>query len=828
MKVKIKKKRSFAAAAGAAVGTIAEILILFLAGLATAAYFWCFRTWPALTANELVYHMTANLDGTGSQIILSGGLQVGIPAALWLLFLIAVIGIRGKRQKRKFRISLAAVIAAMAVIAGEAYSFSSRIELGTYLRAQNSESSFIDDNYVYPSTVEMTFPEKKRNLIYIYLESMETTFSDLENGGGFKENYIPELTQIAQENEDFSGDTEALNGGISYSKTNYTMGAIFAQSLAIPLQTLALNNTMDTQENFYADAVGLGDVLQKNGYRQIFLCGSEAVFGGRELFFTDHGNFEIRDYNRAVQQGKIPSDYYRWWGYEDEKLFTYAKEAVQELSDGEEPFNLTILTVDTHFEDGYVCDRCPNTFGSNQYANVLACSSAQVAEFVEWLKTQDCYENTTIILTGDHKTMDTDFCDDMADQGYNRKAYLSIINSAVEPEDPSHRREFSTIDMFPTTLAAMGVRIKGNRLGLGTNLFSEEKTLTEIFGADTMNTELDNYSELLDELGKVEITEGLAQKTYDNLQVAMKKKLNSLQFMVEGADYYDGSEKKITAYMDPIDDPAELEVLETDHLLLDNGEEIPTIGERTIKRESKKTDDGYSVSLKISSVDTEYLNVRLYSESANGEKYLIYDHCYSTGLYKSTGLDTYLKALEKMTDVDIFIAVKDDASTSLTRENVRNMKALGLNKDLSGKFRQSYIAAITEDGIVEKLSGERITETFTLSDGTECTLTSLGDPGEIEDASTAEAAAEDEEGKGEDNSQKTSAENAEGSESSENSSALSTGETPRETVVASILLNDTEYAKNERGLNIVVRSRISGEVIDSVYVDTYENDKIMR
>ena len=33
-------------------------------------------------------------------------------------------------------------------------------------------------------------------------------------------------------------------------------------------------------------------------------------------------------------------------------------------------------------------------------------------------------------------------------------------------------RDFSTLDFFPTTLASLGVQIEGDRLGLGTNLFS--------------------------------------------------------------------------------------------------------------------------------------------------------------------------------------------------------------------------------------------------------------------------------------------------------------------------------------------------------------------
>ena len=59
-----------------------------------------------------------------------------------------------------------------------------------------------------------------------------------------------------------------------------------------------------------------------------------------------------------------------------------------------------MLTVDTHFEDGYVCDECDDTFGDNQYANVMACSSRRVAEFVKWVQSQDFYENTTIVISG--------------------------------------------------------------------------------------------------------------------------------------------------------------------------------------------------------------------------------------------------------------------------------------------------------------------------------------------------------------------------------------------------------------------------------------------
>ena len=38
------------------------------------------------------------------------------------------------------------------------------------------------------------------------------------------------------------------------------------------------------------------------------------------------------------------------------------------------------------------------------------------------------------------------------------------------------------MDLFPTTLSSMGVEIEGNKLGLGTDLFSNEETLMEKLG----------------------------------------------------------------------------------------------------------------------------------------------------------------------------------------------------------------------------------------------------------------------------------------------------------------------------------------------------------
>ena len=74
---------------------------------------------------------------------------------------------------------------------------------------------------------------------------------------------------------------------------------------------------------------------------------------------------------------------------------------------------------------------------------------------------------------------------------YKRTVYNTIINAdCTYKENVTENRDFSTMDMFPTTLAALGVEIDGNKLGLGTNLFSGEETLREELGANYINKEL--------------------------------------------------------------------------------------------------------------------------------------------------------------------------------------------------------------------------------------------------------------------------------------------------------------------------------------------------
>ena len=76
---------------------------------------------------------------------------------------------------------------------------------------------------------------------------------------------------------------------------------------------------------------------------------------------------------------------------------------------------------------------------------------------------------------------------------YQRTLYNTIINSPINPEKEKNRL-YSSFDMFPTTLAALGVKIEGDKLGLGVNLFSNKETLIEKYGYEYLNEEISKKS----------------------------------------------------------------------------------------------------------------------------------------------------------------------------------------------------------------------------------------------------------------------------------------------------------------------------------------------
>ncbi|MDE7434943.1 MAG: LTA synthase family protein [Lachnospiraceae bacterium] len=478
-------------------------LLFAVAAAVIAGVYWAWGQFGELDLSKIIFHLRESTEGTNWDAFTEGFVWAAVAASVCaginlllqrLLNKQGTLQIQVHRWKLRFHLdtfsrhyiwySAAAVI--LSIVLALSY-----VGVPTYARNRLNKTTIYEDYYVDPVTANVTFPEKKRNLIYIYMESMETTFMSAEHGGAEYGEFIPELYQMQMDNTNFA-EPGHINGAYSTYGTTWTMGGLVAQTCGVPLNLPLDGNELGYHIELLSGAGSIGQVLDAEGYRQEFLMGSAGGFGGRDSFFVRHGNYAIKDYYYAVDQEWIDPDYFVWWGYEDQKLYEYARNELLELAESGEPFNLTMLTVDTHFVGGYTCEICKDEFGDDSYANAIACGSRQVSEFVEWVKQQDFYDNTTIIICGDHPTMDEAYMqvsvgDDLRD--YPRRAYTVIINGAREYE-LGYDRVFTTMDMCPTTLASLGAVIEGDRLGLGTDLYSTTPTLAELMGLEQLDQEL--------------------------------------------------------------------------------------------------------------------------------------------------------------------------------------------------------------------------------------------------------------------------------------------------------------------------------------------------
>ena len=472
------------------------IICLLIAFGATVTIEWLYDTFGHLSMDEIIFHIKVPIEGTNTDIVFTFIkeciFKVIIPTAIISFVLIYPIvkdiniikdKIHTSERRRTIVISFTISIAILLVSVNRIIKTT---DIKEYIENQRHDSKFILEEYIDPKTAKVEFPEEKRNLIYIFLESMETTYYSTKEGGMAEESLIPEISKLAKENINFSNNEKNIGGAYTLYGTTWTSGAMCAQTAGVPLKLSIDNNSLGKYSTFLGGAYSIGQILQDNGYNNFLLLGSDATFGGRRSLFKQHGDYEIWDFESAMLENKISEKI--WWGYTDNLLFDYAKEKIIELSKKEEPFNFTMLTADTHFPEGYKCEDCMNKW-DEQYKNVISCSSKKVGEFIEWIQEQDFYKNTTVVISGDHLTMQSNFFEIEEGQEYEKKVVNVIINSAIKTKN-TKSRQYSTMDLYPTTLAALGVKIEGDKLALGTNLFSEEQTLIEKYGVENVNNEL--------------------------------------------------------------------------------------------------------------------------------------------------------------------------------------------------------------------------------------------------------------------------------------------------------------------------------------------------
>lgn len=356
------------------------------------------------------------------------------------------------------------------MLAGSLPFLANELSFWTYLEQQHY-GDYFRDHYVPAGRIDA--PAHKRNLVLVYVESLESTY---DRADLFQRNLLAPLEQATAGWANFRR-FEQTEG------TGWTMGGIVSSQCGVPLRPHKMklsggngfwvdehghhidgNRLHENATGFLPGVTCLGDILAQAGYRNVFLGGADPEFAGKGMFLVTHGYHEVLGHEDWLRRGETAMN---GWGLGDERLLAQAKQRYDQLQQSGQPFNLTLLTLDTHPPHGYPSPSCQQR-GARNFPDIVECSAGLVADFVRHVRASDTAGNTDIVVMGDHLSMANDA---YAQLSHVRPRYVFNRFYSPRPLPAPNREHIHHFDVLPTVLDMLGFRFGDGRLGLGASGF---------------------------------------------------------------------------------------------------------------------------------------------------------------------------------------------------------------------------------------------------------------------------------------------------------------------------------------------------------------------
>jgi hypothetical protein len=204
---------------------------------------------------------------------------------------------------------------------------------------------------------------------------------------------------------------------------------------------------------FLDKATCLPDILRQADYQQVFMGGASLEFAGKGDFLKLHSFDQVL--GKAELRRELPdSSYLGGWGLFDDSLFALALQQYQRMAAAEKPFNLTLLTVDTHHPGGEPSSSCsPYAEIDNSILHAVHCTDYLIGNFIEQLKQHPAYEDTVVVMVSDHLALRNNAFS-LFPKGYERRLYFNVLNS---DQLASSQVLATPMDLAPTILEMLDI-----------------------------------------------------------------------------------------------------------------------------------------------------------------------------------------------------------------------------------------------------------------------------------------------------------------------------------------------------------------------------------
>lgn len=325
----------------------------------------------------------------------------------------------------------------------------------------NFAKSWITENTQNTKPAKNFGLAKGRNLIIVQIESLENTVINEKIGG---QEITPHLNKLAKEGLYFPNYYTQIGPGTTADAEFSTLNSFYPLPDTVAFIKYAYNNF-----------TALPTLLKKNGYHTYSMHGDVSSFWNRANIYPRLGyekSFSEEDYTVIRNIG--PYD------LGDEDFFDQSIPKLQSLP---KPFMATLITLTSHtpfkLPDDLNTLSIPSdtklTTLQQNYIQSVRYTDQAVAKFIEKLKQAGLYENSLIVIFGDHGSFTN------IGAALKPKAIFADLQSAQVPlivlapntklrgvsQSPA-----SHIDLYPTVANLLGISVGG----------------ATMFGQDIINT----------------------------------------------------------------------------------------------------------------------------------------------------------------------------------------------------------------------------------------------------------------------------------------------------------------------------------------------------
>ena len=341
-----------------------------------------------------------------------------------------------------------------------------------YALAENNEfievSNYVKSNQINPNS-ELFGVAKDQNIIVISLESLQEFAINLEVNG---EEVTPFLNQFIQECYYFDNFYQQTSQGKTSDAEFITENSLYAA---------------DRGSAFYAKSQNqyesLASIFKGQGYYTAVFHANEKEFWNRETMYEALGFDHFFDESAFL----VNEENSFGWGLTDEAFFEQTLDYLKGLP---QPFYAKLLTLTNHYpfeipeQYQYISPGETNNEIVNHYITTVRYLDEALKSFITNLKESGLYDNTIIVMYGDHYGLSESYYEDLAillqeeEITLNRHLDLQRVPFIIHLPNHEEGEVVSTvsgqIDMKPTLLNLVGLPVNAY-INFGQDLFAADR-----------------------------------------------------------------------------------------------------------------------------------------------------------------------------------------------------------------------------------------------------------------------------------------------------------------------------------------------------------------